>query len=161
MRIKNIASGIRGFHDAKHGLVNLEPGQEVDDAELTAAERESAESTGYFEIDGEATAGPASDPDDPTAALDKNSVGELTDMATAEGVDVDAIEGTGANGRVLKADLVAAIVAKRAAPAKPADELDGMDDATLRATVQAITGTEPAADATREQMLAAARGDNT
>lgn len=40
---------------------------------------------------------------------------------------------------------------------KPTDELDDMDDETLRATVQAITGQEPPADADRATLLGLAR----
>lgn len=156
MKVKNTAPGLRGLHTVS-GFLEIEPGATVD-VEMTDGEYASALATGHFEFDGEP---PAAEPvvEDPNAALDKLSVGELETTATAEGVDVAAIAGTGANGRVLKADIVAAIIAKRAAPTTAAvDELDAMDDATLRTTVQAITGTEPAADLDRAALLALARG---
>lgn len=48
-------------------------------------------------------------------------------------------------------DDIAAIV-------PPADDLDNMSDADLRATVTAITGKAPGPNTSREKLLAAARG---
>ena len=154
MKVTNTAKGMRGLHTLS-GLVMLDPNETRDDLQISAAELASAKSTGYFEFDGKAA---TTDDGDADSNLDDNSVAELEKIATDEGVDVSAITGTGANGRVLKADIVAAIEAKRAGGARAGDELDGMSDDDLRATVQAVTGAEPAGDATREQLLGLARG---
>lgn len=45
---------------------------------------------------------------------------ELDKLATSEGVDLAAIVGTGANGRVVNDDVAAAILAKRARPNREA-----------------------------------------
>lgn len=171
--VKNTARGMRGLHTTT-GLVMLDVGEVREDLELSAAERKSAESTGYFEFGAKAEAepesGPRTDPDDTTAELDKRSIAELKDIAKAEGVTLPE-QGTGDGGRVLKADIVGAIAAARASStgaggvpadlgggASATDELDNMSDDDLRATVQALTGEEAPADADRETLLGLARG---
>ncbi len=55
-----------------------------------------------------------SEPHDPPALSGKTKA-ELLAIAADEGIDVEAIEGTGSGGNVLNADIVAAIEAARAA----------------------------------------------
>lgn len=149
--LTNTAPGPRGAYNGGV-LAMIEPGQTVDLADMTADELTNATEAGYFTVEGGAAkAAKASDPDDPTAELDAMSVAQLTALAAEKGVTVPT-EGTGANGRVLKADIIAAIEA-----GPPADGVDAMSDDELRATVLALTGTEPAADATRDDLIAAVR----
>lgn len=150
--LTNTARGLRGVHSVS-GFVNLEPG-ETRSVELS--DGEAAGLADYFTTDGKAPAAPDGDSD---SNLSDNSVAELEAIAAAEGVDVAAITGTGANGRVLKSDIVAAIEAKRAAPAAPeGDALDDMSDDDLRGTVKAITGEDAPEGADRDALLALARG---
>lgn len=153
LTITNTAAGMRGVFTVA-GLRNFAKG-ETDTVELSDAEADGLAS--YFTVAG-AAAVAADQADDETDDLD-TTVAKLNEIAAAEGVDLSAIAGSGPNGRVVKADVQDAIRTARAAAASPGgDDLDEMDDETLRTTVQAITGEEPAADATREQLLAAARG---
>lgn len=161
MRVKNIATGIRGLH-AKSGFVDLNPGEERDDLDIDAGELASAQATGYFEFDGAASSSDdqaADEGDDLDTTLDG-----LEKIAKDEGIDLSAVQGTGKNGNVLKSDVQGAIRTARAAKAAGGtggDELDAMDDDTLRTTVQAITGTEAPADADRAALLALARGNGS
>lgn len=168
--VKNTARGMRGLHTTT-GLVMLDVGEVREDLELSTAERKSAESTGYFEFGAKAEAEPADAETDADGLPEK--VADLEKLATAEGIDLSTIQGTGANARVLKADIAKAITDKRAAAAggtgggvpadlgggaSATDELDNMSDDDLRATVQALTGEEAPADADRETLLGLARG---
>lgn len=143
--VKNTAPGIRGLN-AVTGYTELAPGETREGVELTAAEFKSARSTGYFDF------GDAPEPEETTDDLD-TTVAKLRDIAKAENVDLGTV--------TAKADIQAAIRAARDAKANPApaaDDLDAMSDEDLRATVQAITGEAPAADADRATLLALARG---
>lgn len=172
--VRNIAPGVRGFHDHKDGYLELEPGKSASEVVFTEAEFESALATKAFEI----TAGdaPAADEEPDQGGSDADGLpetkAELEKLATAEGIDPTAIQGTGANGNVVKADIAAAIQAARAAKAaggtnptdaannaQPGDTLDKMSDADLRDTVKALTGEEPAADLDRAALLKLARGE--
>lgn len=159
--VRNTQRGIRGLNTV-NGYRDLAPGEMVESVELTEAEHRNAETTGYFEF-GDSGGGGRGDPDKPKADdaddLDTTMDG-LEAIAKAEAIDLSGIAGTGTNGRVLKSDVQAAIRAAREAKANPAkaDDLDNMDDATLRVTVQAITGKEPPADADRAALLKLARG---
>lgn len=151
--ITNTARGLRGVN-TDSGLVYIEPGA-TETLDVSGGNLKSAQARSYFKFDGKADesadAGPEGD------GLDDKSVGDLDKIIAAEGVTLPE-SGSGRDGGIVKADKVAAIRAHRAAPATPVDELDGMDDETLRATVQAITGDEAPADATRETLLGLARG---
>jgi len=150
--VTNGARGLRGLHTV-NGFVELEPGQALS-VELTEAEFESAESTGYF-VFGDALSLPGPvDVDD----LDTTEA-KLREIAAAEGIDLSTVTGTGANGRVLKADVQAVIRAAREKSAS-ADPLDDLDDATLIATVEAVTGKPAPAEADRETLLRLARGES-
>lgn len=148
IEITNTDNGPRGIRTAD-GLVTLAPG-ETQTLDVTADE--AADLPGYFSTGKTVPAGPEGD------GLDGLKVAELDKIIADEGVTVPET-GTGANGRVVAADKVAAIRAKRAAPpAGPeGDTLDGMTDEELRATVQALTGEEAPADADRAALLALAR----
>lgn len=144
--VRNTAKGIRGLHGVD-GYAELAPGEVREGFEMTAAEHKSATRTGYFAFGKAATAD-----DEGTSGDDLDTtVDKLRDIATAEGVEL----GTATK----KADIQEAIRAARLAKSQPpADDLDNMNDSDLRATVQAITGEQPAADADRETLLKLARG---
>lgn len=152
--IKNTARGLRGVHTDDAGLVYIEPGATAE-VEVSGGNLKGAREKTYFEFDGKAD----SDDSEPEGdALDGMKVSELDKIIADEGVAVPET-GSGSDGGVVKADKVAAIRANREAKAA-ADSDDGladMDDETLRTTVQALTGEEPAADASRDDLLAAAR----
>lgn len=151
--VTNTAPGLRGLHTPA-GFVELEPG-ETREVELTAAEFKSAESTGHFDFGG--AKAPVADAE-PADDLD-TTVAKLKEIATAEGVDLPH--------NASKADIQATIRKARDDKAAAAAgsgsgggaDLDAMDDETLRATVQAITGQAPVADADRETLLKLARGE--
>lgn len=154
--VKNISTGIRGFHSTE-GLVEIAPGQVAEGVEISGAELKSAKRTGWFEIDGDADEGGEGGEQQQADDLD-TTVPKLREIAKGEGVDL--------SGMTSKADIQGAIRVARAS--KPAggtgsggDELDAMDDATLRSTVQAITGKSEAdvADLDRAALLALARGE--
>lgn len=163
--VKNISTGIRGFHSTE-GLVEIAPGQTAEGVEISDAELRSAKRTGWFEI--ESGGGGHGDPDKPkreagTEQADDldTTVPKLREIAAAEEIDL--------SGMTTKADIQGAIRAARITKAGvgtgstggEADALDGMDDATLRSTVQAITGKSEAdvADLDRAALLALARGE--
>jgi len=143
--IKNTAPGARGVH-AADGLVMIEPGQTVT---LDVPENELVDLPDHFAISDYTPAdeAPAGD------GLESMTVSALKALAAERGVALPET-GSGDGGRVLKADIIAAL---SEAPAADADALDGMDDDALRATVQALTGAEPPADADRAALLALAR----
>lgn len=147
--ITNAARADRGVHSVD-GLVMLAPGET---RELDVPQGELDDLPDYLTVDG------APEPTEPEGdGLDGMAIAELDKIIADEGAKVPEM-GTGNGGRVVKADKVAAIRAHREAAAKAADGLDDMDDATLRDTVQAITGAEPPADADRAALLALARGE--
>lgn len=144
--LTNTARADRGVHTTD-GLVMLAPGET---RELALPEGEADDLPEYFAVGDRVDDKPAEGD-----GLDDMTVAALDKLISDEGVTVPE-QGTGNEGRVVKADKVAAIRAHRAGGA-PTDELDGMDDETLRATVQAITGQEPPADADRATLLGLAR----
>lgn len=145
---KNISTGIRGFN-AVAGLVEIAPGQTAKDIDVTDAEVASSARTGWFEIDGSTDAPDADDLE--------TTVPKLRAIADAEEVDL--------SGLTAKADIQAAIRAKRAAAgaaSRAADAVDGMDDATLLTTAAAITG-KPEGELQgleRDELLKLARGES-
>lgn len=153
VNLTNTDPGPRGFYGPA-GLVSLDPKQSSGPVDLSDDQLQNARDAGYFEIEVTGDAAISRDPDDPTAAFDLLSVAELTAKLAEQGIPAPET-GSGQGGRVLKADLVAALVA-----GKPdsGDGLDHLEMDALRDAVAAITGSEPDADATREQLLAAARG---
>jgi hypothetical protein len=158
--VRNIAPGVRGFHDHNDGYLELDAGKTASEVVFSEGEYESAKRTGAFELEHDGDAASDDKGDDQGKALDDMTTAELQ----AEGVDEAAISGTGAQGKVKNSDRVAAIEAKRAAPATPpaapsGDTLDAMGDDDLRATVAALTGSEPPADADRDTLLRLARGE--
>lgn len=153
--ITNTAGALRGVN-ADSGLVYIEPGA-TETLEISGGNLKSARAKSYFSFDGEADE--SADAESTGDGLDDKSVGDLDKIIAAEGVTLPET-GSGNNGNVVKADKVAAIRAHREGSATPTDELDGMDDETLRATVQAITGDEPPADADRATLLGLARGNS-
>lgn len=94
--VKNVQVGDRSVYE--NGVaVFIAPGDSVT-VDLSDAELESAQSTGYFEF---------GDPDDnELAAMD---IDELTELAESSGVMPET--GSGKGGRVLKKDIIAAIEA--------------------------------------------------
>jgi len=149
--ITNTDKGPRGLHTVD-GLVMLEPGET---RSIDLPEAEILGLADHFAIgDYTPTEGSNRDPDDPTAGLDAMTIPALKALAAERGVQLPET-GTGDGGRVLKADIVAAIAA---GPVEPqGDALDHMSDDELRATVQALTGAEAPADADRAALLALAR----
>lgn len=146
--LTNTDPGPRGVISTD-GLVMLAPGES---RSLSLSTAEAGDLPAYFSA-GDVTEGKAADGD----GLDDLKVAELDKIIADESVTVPET-GTGKDGRVVAADKVAAIRAHRSGDAPVADELDDMDDETLRATVQAITGAEAPADADRTALLALARG---
>lgn len=145
--ISNTAKGQRGVHTVD-GLVMLEPG-ETRSLELTDAQVDNARDTDYLSFDAPATvAVPIAD------GLESKTIAQLKALAAEKGIALPET-GTGDGGRVLKSDIIAAIENPKA---DEGDALDAMNDDELRATVQALTGQEPAAEASREDLLALARG---
>lgn len=147
VEITNTARGMRGVNTVE-GLAMLAPGET---RSLDVPEGELADLPAYLSTGAPVAAPVATDPDDPTAALDAMTVPALRALAAERGIKLPET-GTGGEGRVLKADIVAAIVA-----GAKSDTLDGLDNDELRATVQALTGTEPDADLDRDALLALAR----
>ncbi len=154
--IKNTARGLRGVN-TDGGLVYIEPGA-TETLEVSGANLKGARGRSYFEFGDSATADSDDEGSEPTGdGLDDMSVGDLDKIIAAENVTVPET-GSGQNGNVVKVDKVAAIRAAREGKANGTDALDGMSDDDLRATVQALTGTEPPADADRAALLDLARG---
>jgi hypothetical protein len=155
--VRNTARGVRGLN-AVEGYREFEPGQ-GGEVTLTAAERKSAESTGYFTFGADAKdAEPTGDP-----AKLPGTHAELDALAAAETI-------TFADGVKTVAEKQAAITAARAAKAgggsvttggAQRDELDSMDDATLLTTAAALSGKPESelAGQDREALLKLARGD--
>ena len=152
--VKNISTGIRGFHSAD-GLVELAPGTSTTEpVEISAHEYASAKRTGWFDMDGEPDSsrrrrqGPRRRPryDDPQAA--RNRQGRVGRPRWHD--EQERYSGAIRLARTAKAD-----------GGSGNDALDAMDDATLRSTVQAITGKTEAdvADLDRPALLALARGE--
>lgn len=128
------------------GLRTIEPGQS---RELTIAEDyvERVRSLPFLTIendpldhDGDGKPGGSVD------KLDQMKAPELRALAAAEGVDLTDI--------TKKADVIAAIRAKRAAPSIEAAVEDPRTDDELRAAVVASLGEDGAADLDRAAMLA-------
>lgn len=155
--VRNTQKAVRGFYDGDTKYHELAPGASVEGVPMTKAAYDNVKSTGYFEFDGEAPTDEAEGGNADADGLPETKA-ELEALATAEGIDLSTIAGTGANGNVLKADIVAAIEAKRAG-GQPSDDLDEMSDADLLDTVKVLTGQDAPAGATREQLLALARGE--
>lgn len=147
--VTNTAKGPRGLNTV-NGYRELAPG-ETASVELTEAEAKSAKGVGYFAF-GKAAAEKAAESANDDLDV---TVAKLREIAVAEKVDL--------NGATAKADIQDAIRTARADKAASTsgqanDDLDNMSDDDLRTTVQAVTGSEPAADASREQLLKLARG---
>lgn len=146
VEITNTARAMRGIN-ATEGLVMLAPGET---RPLDVPEAELVDVPEYFTVGKAAVAADAAEPakgDD----LSGKTVAELRAIAAERGVTLPET-GSGGDGRVLKSDIIAAL------EAKPADALDDMTDAELRTAVQALTGDEAPADASRADLLAIARG---
>jgi hypothetical protein len=155
--VRNTAPGPRGLNTVD-GYRELAP-NETATVELEEGEFKSADKAGYFHFDSKAKADAKADAAAESGEGLPNNMPKLKGIAKAEGVDL--------TGKTTVADIQKAILDARAAkvaaagstpPAPPSDDLDNMSDADLRATVQAITGEEPAADADRESLLKLARG---
>lgn len=155
--VRNTAPGPRGINTVD-GYRELAP-NETATVELDDAEFKSASKTGYFHLDSAAKADAKADEAAASGEGLPSNMPKLKSIAKAEGVDL--------TGKTTVADIQKAILDARAAkvdqanatpPAPPSDDLDAMSDADLRTTVQAITGSEPPADADRETLLKLARG---
>lgn len=165
-RLLNSAAAVRGFYDADSVYHQLEPGESVE-APMNEAVRKTLGDHWLFGDEADAAAQVADDVDNADADGLPETKAELEALAAKEGIDLSTIEGTGANGGVVKADIAKAIADKRAAPAGgvpprvdgPNDDLDNMSDDDLRGTVKVLTGEDAPEDATREQLLALARGE--
>ena len=144
--ITNISAGFRGLV-ALSGEVLFRPGETKEGLELSPGELKSAESTGYFLFGGQAATGAAPGADD----LDSKTKAELEAIATLEDADI--------SGAKKKAEIADAIRKHRLAKTEtpPASDLDGMDDATLAAMYQTITGAPPAEGMARADIIAKVR----
>jgi len=153
--VRNTAPGPRGLHAAQ-GYIELAPGQTLSDVEMDDHEYESAKGTGNFHFDTAAKRDAKADQAATSGEGLPSNPMQLKQLAKSEGIDV--------GGATKAADLQAAILAGRKAKAESgtggeqSDDLDNMSDDDLRATVQAITGNAPAADADRDTLLKLARG---
>lgn len=148
--LSNTARGPRGAHVAGE-IVMLDPGKSAV-VGMSEDEITNARETDGLTVDvGGAQAAPA---DDGPADLSRLSIDELTALAAERGVALPTT-GSGANGRVLKSDIVAAI---EAGPADADDGLADMSDEELRSTVETLTGSAPAVDASRAALIALVRG---
>ena len=154
VEITNTDRGPRGVNTAD-GLVMLAPGESQ--TGLDVPEAELADLPAYLQIADRtpSLAAMCAAIADPGAALSEMTVPALRALAAERGIKLPET-GSGGEGRVVKADIVAAIVA--AADVAAVDALDDMGDDELRATVHALTGTEPPVDADRAALLALARG---
>lgn len=152
LTISNTARGQRGVHTVD-GLVMLDPG-ESRPLELTEAQVENARDTAGLSFDAPAASATGESAQDD---LESKSIAQLKALAAEKGIVLPET-GTGDGGRVLKRDIIAAIKNPTTAPEPQGDALDQMNDDELRATVQALTGAEAPADATRADLLAQARG---
>lgn len=151
VEITNTDRGPRGVNTAD-GLVMLAPGET---RALDVHEGELADMPAYLSRSAPSLADMRAAIANPAEALTAMTVPALRTLAEERGIKLPET-GTGGDGRVLKSDIVAAILAgPKVEPA--GDTLDAMDDETLRATVQALTGVEPAADLDRDALLALAR----
>lgn len=116
--IKNGAKGARGIRMKDNRVVTVNPGQtiQVDGANIGSMAAGLAEVSGHEvaqQAKSELPDPPANlDLDKPPSLSGKNK-GELEDIATAEGVDLAAIQGTGNDGFVTAKDIKDAIEAKR------------------------------------------------
>ena len=127
--VRNVTRGIRGLNTVS-GYRDLDPGEYVESVELTAAEYASAERTRYFAFGTAAKKDPAEATDDAPAPRENP-----TDAAAGSAPPSGAVGGGST------------------------DELDKMDDATLRTTTAALTGkAESSLPKDREKLLALARG---
>jgi hypothetical protein len=158
--VHNLTAGFRGLN-TEDGYLELAPGASAEGVTLNAAERKSAEATGYFKFGGAAPAADETADAGAADALPRNAP-KLKKIAADEGIDV---------GSATKVDdLIAAIEAGRAAKAgggippstPPSDDLDKMADDDLRSTVAALTGkpVEEYANTERDELLKLARADN-
>lgn len=164
--VRNIAPGVRGFHDARDGYLELEPGKSASDVRFHESEFESALRTGGFEITaGDATADQDDGQDDDTPAGAK-AYGDITVADIKAHLDAANVSyESDANKKALYEQYAATFEPATnpggvpAVTPPPGDTLDKMSDADLRDTVKALTGEEPAADADRDTLLRLARGE--
>lgn len=158
--VRNTAPGVRGFHDARDGYLELEPKGSASGVRFTEPEYESAAATGAFEI----TAGDAPADDDQASAVvgakayDEITANDLRAALDEKGVTYDAK----ADKKALYEAYTATFAPPASPPVTPApnDTLDKMSDADLHDTAVALVGADKVpADADRETLLALARGE--
>lgn len=166
--VRNIAPGVRGFHDANDGYLELEPGKSATEVRFSESEFDSAVKTKAFEITASGDA-PADDEQDETEtpagakAYDDITVKGIKSHLDAAGVSYEG----DANKKALYEQYAATFEAPTAGTnptaaannAPPGDTLDKASDADLRDIVKGLTGEEPPADADRDTLLKLARGE--
>lgn len=159
--VRNTAPGVRGFHDASDGYLELEPKGSASGVRFTEAEYESAKRAG-LEIEAGDTTG--DDETDDQAVVGAKAYDEITANDLRAALDEKQVQyASNADKRALY-DLY---TASFTAPAggvppvtpPPGDTLDNMSDDDLRDTVKALTGTDAPEGADREQLLKLARGE--
>lgn len=161
--VRNTAPGVRGFHDASDGYLELEPNGSASGVRFSEPEYESALRTGL-----EITAGDA-DSDDDDQADDTPAGAKAYADITAKDIKahLDAQNPpvsyeSDANKAALYALYTGTFQAAGSAPVTPApnDTLDKMSDDDLRDTAVALVGADKVpADADRETLLKLARGE--
>lgn len=160
--VTNTAAGPRGINTVD-GYAELAPG-ETRKVDLSAGEHAVASKLDYFTFgEGGAAAKAPSPPDNDGngeggGSLPSNPM-QLKAIARAESIDVTGLT----KGDELKAAILAGRKAKaaQAAGGGASDDLDKMDDDTLRTTAAALSGksVEELADQDRDALLKLARGE--
>lgn len=156
--VRNTAPGVRGFHDASDGYLELEPNGSASGVRFTEPEYESALRTGLEITAGEA----AADDDAPAGAKAYNDITAKDIKAHLDAQNPPVAYESDANKAALYALYTGTFTAAAPAPVKPApdDTLDKMSDADLRDTAVALVGADKVpADADRETLLKLARGE--
>ena len=161
--VRNTAPGVRGFHDARDGYLELEPNSSATDVSFTEAEYESAKRAG-LEISEGGTASDDDQADDVPAgakAYNDITVAQLRTHLDGAGVSYESDANKGALYALYTGTFEQAN-AGGVPPTTPApdDTLGKMSDADLRDTAVALVGADKVpADADRETLLKLARGE--
>ena len=163
--VRNPAPGVRGFHDASDGYLELEPKGSASGVRFTEPEYESALRTGLEITAGEAAADDDEGDDVPPGAKAYNDITAKDIKAHLDAQNPPVAYESDANKAALYALYAGTFEQANAGgvpPTTPApdDTLDKMSDADLRDTAVALVGADKVpADADRETLLKLARGE--
>lgn len=157
--VRNTAPGVRGFHDAGDGYLELEPNGSASGVRFSEAEYESAKRAGL-----EITAGDApADDDQASEAVGAKAYDEITAADLRAALDEKGVTyASNADKKALYEAYTGTFQAAGSTPVTPApnDTLDKMSDDDLRDTAVALVGADKVpADADRETLLKLARGE--